>query len=232
MRSFFSFCFLIVALGLGMTAVAQSDPAAPATPAAPAAATPAAPASATTAAPTAETAPVPAAETPASTAASATTVPATAAPTAAQAAPLTQSDVSAERIFQQEAKLAENMRHFTPMVETYVQRLKPDDDFGTLPDRDRYFLGRLVLADNRLTNKAFKDHNQARFFSRVLDRLDGFYRVNYPHLGFMQMVFLDQEFDKEHYALKFLRRQFLGEVRTLVFDVTPRRGKGDRKSTR
>src|SRR6266852_5437851 len=100
MRSFFSFCFLIVALGLGMTAVAQSDPAAPVTPAAPAAATPAAPASATTATPTAETAPVPAAETPASTAA-----PATPAPAATQAAPLTQSDVSAERIFQQEAKL-------------------------------------------------------------------------------------------------------------------------------
>ena len=124
----------------------------------------------------------------------------------------------------------ENMRHFTPLVETYVQRLKPDDDFGTLPDRDRYFLGRLILADNRVTNKAFKDHNESKFFSRVLDRLNGFYRVNYPHLGFMQMVFMDQDFDKDHYALKFLRRQFLGEVRTLVFDVVPRRGKGSEET--
>jgi hypothetical protein len=179
MRSFFSFCILMVMFGFGMTAVAQSDPA--------------------------------------------VSAPA-AAPAAAQAAPATQNDVSAERIFQQEAKLVESMNHYTPLVETYVQRLKPDEDFGTLPDKDRYFLGRLILANNRLTNKAFKDHNQARFFSRVLDRLNGFYRVNYPHLGFMQMVFLDQNFDKDHYALKYLRRQFLGEVRTLVFDVVPRRG--------
>ncbi len=36
------------------------------------------------------------------------------------------------------------------------------------------------------------------------------------------MVFLNDHFDKEHYELRYLRRQFLGEVRTLVFDVVPR----------
>ena len=231
MRSFFSFCFLIAVLGLGMTAVAQSDPAAPA-PATPTAAAPATTQTApATTAPAEATAPAPTAETTATAPASAsTTAPAASVPAATQtvpqAAPALPNDVSAERIFQQEAKLVESMNHYTPLVETYVQRLKPDEDFGTLPDRDRYFLGRLILANNRLSNKAFKDHNQSRFFSRVLDRLNGFYRVNYPHLGFMQMVFLDQNFDKEHYALKYLRRQFLGEVRTLVFDVVPRREKG------
>jgi len=131
-------------------------------------------------------------------------------------------EAAVERIFLQEAKLVENMHSYTPMVETYIQRLKPDNDLGTLPDKDRYFLGRLVLGKKGLGDQAFKDNNKLPFMSRVLDRLDSFYRLNYSNLGFMQMVFLNNGFDKDHYQLKYMRQQFLGEVRTLVFDVTPR----------
>ena len=127
-----------------------------------------------------------------------------------------------ERIFVQEAKLVETMRGYTPLVETYIQRLKPDEDLWTIPDKDRYFLGRLVLDDKRLNNQSFKDHNKGRFMTRVLDRLDSFYRINYHQQSFMQMVFLNSSFDKDHYDLKYVRQQFLGEVRTLVFDVVPR----------
>jgi len=127
-----------------------------------------------------------------------------------------------EQIFRQEAKLVENMRGYTPMVETYIQRLKPDTEIGTLPDKDRYFLGRLVLGKKGLNENAFKDNNKARFMTRVLDRLDGFYRLNYRSLGFMQTIFLNDRFDNDHYELKYLRQQFLGEVRTMVFDVMPR----------
>lgn len=138
------------------------------------------------------------------------------------AAPTARIGEVTERIFVQEAKLVENMHGYTPLVETYIQRLKPDTDLWTIPDRDRYFLGRLVLDDKRLNNQAFKDHNKLRFMSRVLDRLDSFYRINYRQKGFMQMVFLNDSFDKDHYDLRYVRQQFLGEVRTLVFDVVPR----------
>jgi len=147
--------------------------------------------------------------------------------TAPASAPPTRNEVIADRIFHQEAVLVENMHGYTPLVETYIQRLKPDLDFGTLPDKDRYFLGRLILDKKGIKNTPFKDQNKTPFFSRVLDRLDGFYRVNSPHLSFMQMVFLNEEFDKEHYALKYQRQQFLGEVRTLVFDVVPLQVRGD-----
>ena len=43
------------------------------------------------------------------------------------------------------------------------------------------------------------------------------------------MVFLDTNgFDKQHYKFDYVRREFLGEVRTLVFDVEPlpKAGKG------
>ena len=127
-----------------------------------------------------------------------------------------------DRIFLQEARLVETMHGLTPLVETYIQRMKPDPDLWSVPDKDRYFLGRLVLDEKAMNNKAFRDHNKPRFFSRVLDRLDGFYRMNYAQIGFMQTVFLRDHFDKDHYNLKYIRQQFLGEVRTLVFDVMPR----------
>lgn len=128
-----------------------------------------------------------------------------------------------ERIFAQEAKLVEEMHHHNPLVETYIQNLKPDPDLVTVPGSDKYFLGRLVLDPIKgVRGKAFKDHNKSGFMYQVADRLEGYFRLTYHHTGFMQMVFLNQSFDRDHYELKFLRRQFLGEVRTLVFDVMPK----------
>jgi Peptidase family M48 len=135
---------------------------------------------------------------------------------------LTQVSLIADRIFAQEAKLVENMRHYTPLVETYIQNLKPDPELVTVPGSDRYFLGRLVLDPEKIRGVAFKDRNRSAFMYQVLDRLNSFFRLTYNQISFLQMVFLDDNFDKEHYELRYLRSQFLGEVRTLVFDVVPR----------
>src|SRR5215472_1351073 len=135
----------------------------------------------------------------------------------------TQVSVIADRVFAQEARLVESMHHYTPLVETYIQNLKPDPDFVTVPGSDRYFLGRFVLDQKGVNGRAFKDNNRSSFMYQVLDRLDGFFRMHYHHIGFLEMVFLNDQFDKSHYELRFLRRQFLGEVKALVFDVVPRR---------
>src|SRR5499433_138531 len=134
----------------------------------------------------------------------------------------TQVSVIADRVFAQEARLVESMHHYTPLVETYIQNLKPDPDFVTVPGSDRYFLGRFVLDPKGVSGRAFKDNNRSAFMYQVLDRLDSFFRMNYNHIGFLEMVFLNEHFDKDHYELRFLRRQFLGEIRTLVFDVVPK----------
>ena len=128
----------------------------------------------------------------------------------------------ADRIFYQEAKLVETMHKFTPMVETYIQELKPDKELGNLPSGDKYFLGRLVLDEKGINNKVFDKRGPRSLLGRVLDRLNNFYKMNYASTGFMQLVFLNYAFDKDHYDLKFLREQFLGEVRTRVYDVIPR----------
>src|SRR5260370_2392996 len=110
----------------------------------------------------------------------------------------TQVSGIAERVFSQEARLVENMHHYTPLVETYIQNLKPDPDFATVPGSDRYFLGRFLLDPKRVNGRAFKDNNRSAFMYQVLDRLDSFFRLNYQHIGFLEMVFLNYHFDKTH----------------------------------
>src|SRR5262249_27536042 len=81
----------------------------------------------------------------------------------------------------------------------------------------------MVLDQRGIKGQAFKDNNKSGFMYQVLDRLNSFYKLTYHHISFLEMVYLNDRFDKDHYELKFLRRQFLGEVRTLVFDVVPKK---------
>ena len=47
-------------------------------------------------------------------------------------------------------------------------------------------------------------------------------------MGFSWMVYADRnDFDREHYDFRYVRREFLGDVRCLVFDVTPKKGSGN-----
>src|SRR6516162_4185274 len=38
------------------------------------------------------------------------------------------------------------LRRYSPLVETYIQYIRADQHFGEVPDGDKYFLGRAVLA--------------------------------------------------------------------------------------
>ena len=62
---------------------------------------------------------------------------------------------------------------------------------------------------------------QNRSASVILSKLNGFYKMNYVALGFMQMVYIPG-FDKNNYDLKYIHQEFLGDIRTLVFDVSPK----------
>lgn len=127
-------------------------------------------------------------------------------------------DTVAGKIFYQEAKLVENMQKFRPLVETYLQNVKPDGELGTVPTSDAYFLGRLVVDKRGLTDNSFVD-KKTGIRTSLMERLTSAFRMNYLPLGFMQLVVLNHNFDAQHYDLKYLHAQFLGEVRTLVFDV-------------
>ncbi|MBV9608068.1 MAG: M48 family metalloprotease, partial [Acidobacteria bacterium] len=131
-------------------------------------------------------------------------------------------EATLDRIFTRENQFVESMRQYTPLAETYIQDLKPDNDLGEVPSSDHYFMGRLVVGDT-VSQKSFD--KRPGFFHRTLAAMTDAYRVEYLPLGFMQLIFLDnRDFSRQTYDLKYLRREFLGQVRCMVFDVVPRQG--------
>jgi hypothetical protein len=140
-------------------------------------------------------------------------------PAAAQQA-RTMSDVI-DRVITNENRSIQQIRQYSPLVETYIQNQRPDKDLGTVPAGDKYFLGRadfskgVALVSLTDTNTKGKKIFGAigNFFSFSAEFVPG---------GFLQMIFIDTNgFDKQHYKFDYVRREFLGEVRCLVFDVTP-----------
>ncbi len=143
------------------------------------------------------------------------------------------TDPIAARIFSQEAKLAETMRGYSPLVETYIQNLKQDQDLGMVPQEDHYFLGRMVMSEKGIRDLTYTDPekkgSKGGFFANLMPHFGSIFDMKYLPQGFMSLVLLSRNFDAQHYELKPLRQQFLGEVRTLVFDVVPLHGtKGTR----
>ncbi len=54
-------------------------------------------------------------------------------------------NVVVDKICTQELLLVKNLHRYSPMVETYIQNMRPDKDLGTVPVSDQYFLGRVRL---------------------------------------------------------------------------------------
>ena len=133
-------------------------------------------------------------------------------------------DQVVDRVVERERFFNEQMRSLHPLVETYIQTLRPDRELGTVPASDRYFLGRLDLK-NGVEDHSFLDDpkNGPGFFSKMM----GPYVPRFLPRGFAQMAIVDSNFDRSKYDFAFVRREFLGEVRCLVIDVTPRKNAGN-----
>jgi len=52
-----------------------------------------------------------------------------------------------ERITKSETAVLTRMKAFHPLVEVYIQNLAPDDQLGTIPTQDEYFLGQFDFKD-------------------------------------------------------------------------------------
>src|SRR5579863_4616818 len=61
----------------------------------------------------------------------------------------------ADRIFYREAKFVQDLKTYTPMVETYIQDFKSDEQLGQVPSGDKYFIGRLIM-DKGLADLSFQ----------------------------------------------------------------------------
>jgi len=133
-----------------------------------------------------------------------------------------------DRVITNENRLNGQIKQYSPLVETYIQNLKPDKDLGYAPAGDKYFLGRADFSKGvQLVSLTDTDSKGKKLFTGIGNFFS--FAMQFLPDGFLQMIFIDTNgFDKQHYKFDYVRREFLGEVRTLVFDVTPleKSGKG------
>jgi len=147
---------------------------------------------------------------------------------AAQPPPTTMAEV-VDRVIGREKELVKMLAPRTPLVETYLQNLIQDPQLGPIPQDDRYFLGRMDLSESIDRSDFLKDEKgkDEGMEKRLLGGFTNLFKLQYQPLGFSWMIFADRsDFDRQHYDFHYVRREFMGDVRCLVFDVTPRKDAG------
>jgi hypothetical protein len=131
-----------------------------------------------------------------------------------------------DRVITNENRLNQQIKQYSPLVETYIQHLKPDKDRGYAPAGDKYFLGRADFSKGASLVSLTDTNGKGK---KIFGAIGNFFSFAMQFLpdGFLQMIFIDTNgFDKQHYKFDYVRREFLGEVRCLVFDVSPQEKSG------
>jgi len=137
-----------------------------------------------------------------------------------------------QRAIAQEKVLIKNIQQRTPLVETYIQDTRPDVKLYAVPIADHYMLSRVDFGKTFFDKTYMPRQEKTRhgFFKGSLEAITDLTKAlhldtqfTYSDTGFMEMMFLDPSgFDQNHYVFSFVRREFLGTVRTWVFDVHPK----------
>jgi hypothetical protein len=136
-----------------------------------------------------------------------------------------------------EKVIIKTIKDRAPLVETYIQNMKPDPVLGQVPDSDQHFLSRVdfksvINDDTYSVNKGTSQGaGKSGFFKHSLASvagLGGSLHLTFHEAGFVQMLLMDSNnFDRQHYNFGYVRNDFLGNTPTAVFDVTPISGKKD-----
>ena len=140
-----------------------------------------------------------------------------------------------------EREVIKVLRERAPLVETYIQNMRPDTDLGQVPESDQHFLGRVdfgkVIGDDTYQNgpKAGTKESKMGAFKHSLAYITGIgnaLHLQFRESGFVRMILIDStQYDRQHYQFSFVRNEFLGTTPTAVFDVTPLSGHGLLKGT-
>ncbi len=118
------------------------------------------------------------------------------------------ADPQVDRMIARERNLLKSLEAFDPVVETYIQ----ESVNGALSG-DHYYLGKVDLGHGfRFTPLIASESGRAR---KGVMRFDP--------AGFAQTITPDPvAWNRETYAFENVRAEFLGDVRCLVYDVSPR----------
>lgn len=119
------------------------------------------------------------------------------------------SEATIDRIFAREKEEINAIRQYSPIIETYIQQVRHDTALGMVPKSDFYFLGQADFSSRLKVHSLLEGEKR------------GDWMWSYDPAGFLQMIFVDrEEFDRAHYKFDRVRRDFLGDVRCYVFEVS------------
>jgi hypothetical protein len=144
-----------------------------------------------------------------------------------------------DRMVEREKAFLAAMSQRSPLIETYVQETPESAPADAHPTKDHYFLGRFRLGDT-VAYEPLVGRSDTPPAPKTGFKLLSFHGLPIHPLpfhaepkgqpliflprGFAQMSVIDlHEFNRQTYKFDYVRREFLGEVRCLVFDVSPAR---------
>ncbi len=120
----------------------------------------------------------------------------------------------------------------TPLVETYIQNMRPVPGMVQEPESDEQHLTRVAFgkhindqdyARNDIKEKG--DHKIGSMFKHSLGFASGLgdsLHLQFNEAGFVRMLVMDDSsFNRQTYNFGYVRNEFLGSVPTAVFDVEP-----------
>lgn len=148
-----------------------------------------------------------------------------------------------DQMIEREADNLRALREFTPIVETYLQEMAVDDELGTRPVKDDYMLGRVRYRDltEHLTMLGSKDVGELKpekskqgskwnllHFGNSLhfgtkERESGFVPEGFAHTAMID----GRGLDRTNYDFEYVGREFLGELRCIVIDASPKPNSGE-----
>ena len=144
---------------------------------------------------------------------------------------LVQKAIAAEKI------TIKSIQQHSPLVQTYIQNMKGDAKLYAVPVSDQYMLQRVDFAKG-FYGKSYsaegsgQKHGMFKGSAEALLGLTKAFGVQFVPDGFLDMMFIDPSgFDQQHYDFVYVRRTFLGTIRTDVFDVRPKPNTGHGRFT-
>jgi hypothetical protein len=141
-----------------------------------------------------------------------------------------------------ETQVNKALRDRTPLVDTYIQNMKPDPIFVQVPESDWHTLGRVnfgkvFIGDSTYSTNPKKAEGGSKFgFMKhslgYITGLSSSLHLKYDERGFIRMLVIDTNgpnsngFNRQNYEFHFVRNEFLGSVPVMVLDVSPIKGGG------
>jgi hypothetical protein len=122
-----------------------------------------------------------------------------------------------DALIEREKETVEAITNYSPIVETYMQHFSPDKELGAVPTSDQYFLTKLEAGPDMKGRSMTEGRG---LLSRIASSLTSVASIKYDRMGLVEMILINEDgFDREKDDFQFVKKEFLGDIRCLVFDV-------------